>query len=63
MEVLELARYQNSQGDRFYHFDPFLADLGSDAGSTFESDKDILERFEPGQFDTIVVPAREDGFR
>jgi hypothetical protein len=63
VEVLELARYQNSQGDRFYRFDPFLADLGPEAASTFECVRDTLEIIEPGELDTIVVPAREDGFQ
>jgi hypothetical protein len=30
VEVLELSRYQNDRGDRFYHFEPFLADLTED---------------------------------
>jgi len=60
VEVLELARYQNSQGDRFYHCEPFLADLGSEAESVIEGDKEASERVEPGELDTIVVPARED---
>ena len=52
VEVLELARYQNDAGKHFYRFEPFLADLGQD-----------LPPVEAGDVDTVVVPARADGFQ
>ena len=30
VEVLELARYEDDQGSRFYRFEPFLADVSAD---------------------------------
>ena len=53
VEVLELARYENDQGSRLYQFEPFLADLTLDDGPPQP----------PGEIDTLVVPAREDGFQ
>ncbi len=52
VEVLELARYENDQGSRLYQFEPFLADLTTEAGLP-----------PPREVDTVVVPAREEGFR
>lgn len=52
VEVLELARYTNVQGTRLYHFEPFLADLATDSELT-----------SPEEIDTVVVPAREEGYR
>lgn len=52
VEVLELARYQSEAGEQFYRFEPFLADLGQD-----------VEQVEAGDVDTVVVPARADGFQ
>lgn len=51
VEVLELARYQSEKGERFYRCDPFLEGLISDVGAR-----------ETEEVDTIVVPAREEGF-
>lgn len=50
--MLELARYENNQGERAYLFEPFLADLSTDAGPTETLD-----------IDTMVVPARPEGFQ
>jgi hypothetical protein len=57
VEVLELARYQNSDGDCLYHFSPFLADLEPEGTRSTEPRADLSE------VDTIVVPAREEGFQ
>jgi hypothetical protein len=62
VEVLELARYENDKGDRFYHFEPFLADLADDIVSKPEAGEQIRERIDLGEVDTVVVPARPDGF-
>ncbi len=53
VEVLELARYENDQGARVYQFEPFLADLTPDDGPPTPQ----------GEIDTVVVPAREEGFK
>lgn len=60
VEVLELARYQNDKGDRFYRFEPFLADIAQDIpGIPTQKEKPTVDTSE---IDTIVVPAHEDGF-
>jgi hypothetical protein len=52
VEVMELVRYENSTGERMYRFEPFLADVSADLGP-----------LETGEVDTVVVPARSDGFQ
>lgn len=56
VEVLELARFENSEGERIYHFEPFLLDAESDV---VESNG---EKIDLEQLDTVVVPARREGF-
>ena len=64
VEVLELARYENSKGEHAYRFEPFLADL---ADSDHEKPAEEIARprraVELSEIDTVVVPAREDGFQ
>jgi hypothetical protein len=54
VEVIELEKFENKKGDRIYRFEPFLADLIADVTDL---------KVDPGEIDTIVVPAREDGFQ
>jgi hypothetical protein len=61
VEVLELARFQNAKGERFYVFEPFLSDVeegtpgeGLTAGTQAKPAVSDL--------DTIVVPSHDDGF-
>lgn len=63
VEVLELARFENAKGERFYHFKPFLADLAEDIGTSVEIIKPRADLLDPSEVDTLVVPAREDGFQ
>jgi len=63
VEVLELARYESANGGRFYRFEPFLADLTEDVGTSVETSKQAVSRADPSDFDTVVVPAREEGFQ
>jgi len=61
VEILTLERYVAPSGDRVYRFDPFLADVPIEplsAGSSQPS----AESLDPDDIDTIVVPARDDGF-
>lgn len=60
VEVLELARYENDKRGYIYRFEPFLSDLTPDiaVGSGLTSKKTPLV-----EFDTVVVPAKEDGFK
>ena len=62
VEVLELRRYENAEGHQLYRFEPFLADVvqelfadGSGVGEQTPVDVSSL--------DTVVVPAREEGFQ
>jgi hypothetical protein len=63
VEVLKLTRYENSQRDWLYHFEPFLADLQEDVAPASEPSRSQTTRVDASEFDTVVVPAREDGFR
>ena len=63
VEVLELARYEDAKGQRFYHFEPFLADLSVEAGKLTESTGTLSARIDASDLDTVVVPAREEGFK
>lgn len=64
VEVLELARYESAKGEHAYRFEPFLADL-----SNVDREEPILEMVRTrravdlSEIDTVVVPAREDGFQ
>jgi hypothetical protein len=63
VEVLQLERYSNSQGESFYRFEPFLSDLliGDDK-SVYDGEKGAV-RPALAEVDSIVVPARDDGFQ
>jgi len=63
VEVLEVTRYENGQGDRLYHFEPFLADLREDVAAAEQAVKAGASRVDTSEFDTVVVPAREEGFQ
>jgi hypothetical protein len=63
VDVLELARYQNEQGERFYRFEPFLADLSEDVTTGEAAGKGKPVPLDASELDTVVVPAREEGFR
>ena len=63
VEVLQLVRYQNDAGEQAYQFEPFLSDLIV---------RDEVRSIQPQppavvtsstEYDTVVVPAREEGFR
>jgi hypothetical protein len=57
VEVLELARFESKSGKRFYQFEPFLEDITTDSISA-----DTPIRLATYEIDTVVVPARQDGF-
>lgn len=62
VEVLELAYYSCSDGRKYYRFEPFLADINADLRETLPHDRQE-ELISQDDIDTVVVPAREDGFR
>jgi len=60
VEILTLERYRSDEGECLYRFEPFLSDLTT---SGLSSDgKPIPSTIDPSEIDTIVVPARDDGF-
>lgn len=61
VEVLELSQYENTKGERGYLFEPFLADVTGELVS--DSQSIATSRFSAEDIDTVVVPAREDGFK
>lgn len=51
VEVITIKRYQNSKSEILYEFDPLLSAVTEDA-----------KKVDISEIDTIVVPAREEGF-
>jgi len=60
VEVLELARYESDKGEHVYHFEPFLEEVVGGSSVPRESTAPALS---PDEIDTIVVPARVEGFQ
>jgi len=52
VEIVTIKRHKNSKGNLFYEFEPFLNEV--------TEDNQIIDISE---IDTIVIPAREDGFK
>lgn len=59
VEILTLERYRDHEGQRLYRFEPFLSDVAAPAAEG----KAAMPSLDPAELDTIVVPAREDGFQ
>lgn len=62
VEIITLQRYSTPEGERIYQFEPFLSDISfyaPDSEDTTEPTKTI----DPSEIDTIVVPARDEGFK
>ena len=59
VEILTLERYQDQHDQRMYCFEPFLSDVTAPT----PPGKSALPPLDPAEIDTIVVPAREDGFQ
>ncbi len=55
-ETIELVTYKDSKGRKTYRFNPFLQDVNIDI-------KQMGKTADIGELDTIVVPAREEGFQ
>jgi len=52
VEMVTLKRFKNQNGNILYEFEPFLNEVDEDT-----------EKVDISEIDTIVVPAREDGFK
>lgn len=57
VEVIEFVTYEDDKGVRIYRFSPFLEDVEAPVGERLHGPIDLSE------IDTVVVPAREDGFQ
>lgn len=65
VEVLELACYENGNGEKVFRFEPFLADFEVEPVSPAEAPVGTVtrSRVDASTVDTVVVPAREEGFQ
>ena len=63
VEVLSVQRFINEKGERIYQFEPFLVEITESAltGKYVENGSSVT--IDPSDIDTIVVPAREEGFK
>jgi len=61
-EVLALQRYENSHSEQLYHFEPFLAEINEDIGVSAQTNGNSESAVDISEIDTVVVPAREEGF-
>jgi hypothetical protein len=62
VEVLELARFENDKGEELFQFEPFLADVFQSSAEEVATDPGRIA-VDLSSLDTIVVPAREEGFQ
>jgi hypothetical protein len=62
VETLTITRFHSPAGEAIYQFEPFLYDL-STQGTTVAAESGNTPSIDPAEIDTIVVPAREDGFK
>lgn len=62
VETLTVQRYHSEEGGAVYQFEPFLYDLSSQSATT-APDTGNTPAIDPAEIDTVVVPAREDGFQ
>lgn len=57
VEIIEFVTYRNGADDEAFSFSPFLQDVVESGAAAGGTTADI------GELDTIVVPAREEGFQ
>jgi len=62
VEIVTLQRYCNSKGERIYQFEPFLRDVLAPPVTIRKGSSDTTKTIDPSEINTIVVPARKDGF-
>jgi len=62
VETSTVKRFRSEDGEVVYQFEPFLYDLSIE-NLTEEADAGNRPAIDPSEIDTIVVPAREEGFR
>lgn len=62
VEVLQVSRYANMDGDCLYQFEPFLAGINEDLAAPAEGGENT-RALDVAEVDTLVVPAQPDGFQ
>ena len=62
VEIVSLRRFADGDGNRIYEFEPFHGEVAPPESAPTSSPRRAAA-LDPGQADTIVVPAKEDGFR
>jgi hypothetical protein len=62
VEVLTLRRFKAKSGEVAYEFEPFLADITGPVLETEAHAQSGKEEVDPSELDTVVVPAKADGF-
>ena len=63
VEIITFQRFITSDGERIYQFEPFLADVSAPVVSYKKETTTSTKTVDPSEIDTIIVPAREDGFK
>ncbi len=63
VEIITLQSYSTPEGERIYQFEPFLSDISSYAADSEKNASEPTKTIDPSEIDTIVVPAREEGFQ
>ena len=63
VEILTIQRYSTPEGERIYQFEPFLSDISVYAPDSVELASEPTKTIDPSDIDTIVVPARDEGFK
>lgn len=63
VEVLELRRFENELGEHKYLFEPFLQGISEDSEAGPGELSGAPVHLDTSELDTVVVPAREDGFQ
>ena len=62
VEIITLQRYCDLNNERIYQFDPFLSDVLAPLETGKKQFTKSIKTIDPSEIDTIVVPARKDGF-
>lgn len=67
ISVIELKTYVNDRGEFFYNFDTLYDELDeeilvSDSPKSYSAEELSIKRLRRSKCDTVVVPARKDGF-
>lgn len=62
VEVLQVSRFANTNGECLYHFVPFLSGITEDLAAPIEG-SESAHTLDVAEVDTVVVPAQPEGFQ